>query len=460
MASRGVLGGVLQVEIEAGRHLQAVAEQRLGTEAILDLLAHVGDEVWRLARAEGRGRLELQLRAYGRVVLRRGDGAGAQHLLEHVLLALLGRRHVGVRVVVRRRLRQAGQESRLGQGKLARGLGEVGLRGGLDPVGAVAERDLVQIHLEDLVLGVAARELHGQEGFFDLALGGLFGPQKGVLDELLGDGRRAALGRAGADPLVGGAQHGAGIEAGIVEERGVLGGNGGRAHDGRHLGDGHQRATPAGRVVELLQQGSIAIEDARGLEALAARQRARVGQVARVVGVDAHDGREGERGQEDEEREAGQQQAHSGCGSRSKSCERAIISRMGQPDVAATSFVHPTAEVSPEATLGAGCKVWRQAHIRERATIGASSIIGAGVYVGADVRVGARCKVQNNALLYEGVTLEDGVFVGPQVCFTNDLLPRAVNPDLTLKSADDWEVTPTLVRRARRSGRRAWSSRV
>ena len=54
--------------------------------------------------------------------------------------------------------------------------------------------------------------------------------------------------------------------------------------------------------------------------------------------------------------------------------------------------------------------------------------------------------MQNNALLYEGVTLEDGVFVGPQVCFTNDLLPRAVNPDLTLKSADDWEVAPTLVR--------------
>jgi UDP-2-acetamido-3-amino-2,3-dideoxy-glucuronate N-acetyltransferase len=119
---------------------------------------------------------------------------------------------------------------------------------------------------------------------------------------------------------------------------------------------------------------------------------------------------------------------------------------MGQPNVAAASFVHPTAEVSGEATLAAGCKVWRQAHIRERATIGAGSIIGAGVYVGAGVRVGARCKVQNNALLYEGVSLEDGVFVGPQVCFTNDLLPRAVNPDLTLKAAEDWEVVPTLVR--------------
>jgi acetyltransferase-like isoleucine patch superfamily enzyme len=110
------------------------------------------------------------------------------------------------------------------------------------------------------------------------------------------------------------------------------------------------------------------------------------------------------------------------------------------------TFVHPTAEVSPEATLGEGCRIWRQAHIRENAVVGSGSIIGAGVYVGAAVHLGRNCKIQNNALLYEGLTLEDGVFVGPQVCFTNDFLPRAVNPDLSLKSAEDWEVGQTLVR--------------
>ena len=109
------------------------------------------------------------------------------------------------------------------------------------------------------------------------------------------------------------------------------------------------------------------------------------------------------------------------------------------------TFIHPTAEVSPEAHLGEGCKVWRQVHIRERAHLGPGCIIGAAVYVGADVRLGANCKVQNQALLYEGVELEDGVFVGPQVCFTNDYLPRAVNPDLSLKSADDWHVGRTRV---------------
>jgi acetyltransferase-like isoleucine patch superfamily enzyme len=114
--------------------------------------------------------------------------------------------------------------------------------------------------------------------------------------------------------------------------------------------------------------------------------------------------------------------------------------------VTVSSFIHPTAEVSPRATLGDGCRVWRQVHIREDAVIGAGCIIGAGVYVGAGVRLGRNCKVQNNALLYEGVELEDGVFVGPQVCFTNDFLPRAVNPDLSLKSAEDWHLGQTRVR--------------
>jgi acetyltransferase-like isoleucine patch superfamily enzyme len=110
------------------------------------------------------------------------------------------------------------------------------------------------------------------------------------------------------------------------------------------------------------------------------------------------------------------------------------------------TFIHPTAEVSPDATLGDGCRVWRQVHIREHAVIGEGSIVGAGVYVGEEVRIGRNCKIQNNALLYEGLTLEDGVFVGPQVCFTNDFLPRAVNPDLSLKAAVDWELGKTLVR--------------
>jgi acetyltransferase-like isoleucine patch superfamily enzyme len=101
--------------------------------------------------------------------------------------------------------------------------------------------------------------------------------------------------------------------------------------------------------------------------------------------------------------------------------------------------IHPTAEVSPAAWIGAGASIWHQAQVREGARVGEGCVIGKGVYIGADVHVGANCKVQNYSCVYEGTVLEDGVFVGPEVVFTNDRYPRAINPDGTLKSADDWE---------------------
>lgn len=109
-------------------------------------------------------------------------------------------------------------------------------------------------------------------------------------------------------------------------------------------------------------------------------------------------------------------------------------------------YVHPTAEVSPDAHIGAGTRIWRQAHVREHASIGETCNIGKGVYIECHVRIGSNVKIQNHVSIFEGVTLEDGVFVGPHVCFTNDLAPRAITPDGQLKSADDWQITPTLVK--------------
>jgi UDP-2-acetamido-3-amino-2,3-dideoxy-glucuronate N-acetyltransferase len=109
-------------------------------------------------------------------------------------------------------------------------------------------------------------------------------------------------------------------------------------------------------------------------------------------------------------------------------------------------FIHPTAEVSPEAHIGAGTRIWRQVQVREHAWIGESCNIGKGVYIDAHVRIGSYVKIQNHVSVFEGVTLEDGVFIGPHVCFTNDMFPRAITPDGKLKSADDWEITPTLVK--------------
>jgi acetyltransferase-like isoleucine patch superfamily enzyme len=108
--------------------------------------------------------------------------------------------------------------------------------------------------------------------------------------------------------------------------------------------------------------------------------------------------------------------------------------------------LHPTADVSPHAIIGEGTRVWSYVQIRERAVIGRNCIIGRNCYIEFDVRVGDNVKIQNNASLYVGLTVEDGVFIGPHVVFTNDKLPRAINPDGSLKSAADWHIGATLVR--------------
>ena len=109
--------------------------------------------------------------------------------------------------------------------------------------------------------------------------------------------------------------------------------------------------------------------------------------------------------------------------------------------------IHPTADVSERARLGDGSSVWHQAQIREDASIGDNCIIGKGVYVDIGVSIGNNVKIQNYVSVYNGVSLEDGVFVGPHVCFTNDIRPRAINPDGSLKAANDWIVSKTLVKR-------------
>lgn len=108
--------------------------------------------------------------------------------------------------------------------------------------------------------------------------------------------------------------------------------------------------------------------------------------------------------------------------------------------------IHLTAEVSPDANIGAGTRIWGWAQIREGAKIGEHCNIGKGVYVDFDVRIGSRCKIQNNASIFHGARLEDGVFVGPHACLTNDRLPRAITPQGELKGAEDWEVGSILLR--------------
>lgn len=109
-------------------------------------------------------------------------------------------------------------------------------------------------------------------------------------------------------------------------------------------------------------------------------------------------------------------------------------------------IVHSTAEVSPRAQIGDGTRIWHFVQVREGVNIGQNCIVGKDVYIDFDVSIGDNVKIQNSSLVYHGVTIEDGVFVGPRVCLTNDRRPRAITPDGQLKGNDDWEVGPILIR--------------
>lgn len=109
------------------------------------------------------------------------------------------------------------------------------------------------------------------------------------------------------------------------------------------------------------------------------------------------------------------------------------------------NMIHPSAEVSLNATIGPGTRIWHEAQIREGVIIGENCIVGKDVYIDFDVVVGNNVKIQNGALLYHGLTIEDGVFIGPQACMTNDLYPRAITSDGNLKATDDWIVGSTRI---------------
>lgn len=106
----------------------------------------------------------------------------------------------------------------------------------------------------------------------------------------------------------------------------------------------------------------------------------------------------------------------------------------------ASVSVHPSAIVDDGAVIGSDTRIWHWVHVCASAAIGSGCSIGQGVFVGPKVRVGDRVKVQNNVSIYEGVTLEDEVFCGPSMVFTNVMNPRAA---VERKN----EFRPTLVRK-------------
>lgn len=103
-------------------------------------------------------------------------------------------------------------------------------------------------------------------------------------------------------------------------------------------------------------------------------------------------------------------------------------------------FAHPTAFVDENVQIGEKTKIWHFSHILSGSIIGANCNVGQNVVIGPDAVIGARCKIQNNVSVYKGVTLEDGVFCGPSMVFTNIYNPRA-----EIGKMD--QVRPTLVKK-------------
>ncbi|OPY92779.1 MAG: UDP-2-acetamido-3-amino-2,3-dideoxy-D-glucuronate N-acetyltransferase [Syntrophaceae bacterium PtaU1.Bin231] len=114
----------------------------------------------------------------------------------------------------------------------------------------------------------------------------------------------------------------------------------------------------------------------------------------------------------------------------------------GQASEPSAHFAHETAVVDEGCHIGAGTKIWHFSHVLKGSRIGENCNIGQNVVIGPDVTIGRGCKIQNNVSVYKGVTLEDGVFCGPSVVFTNIINPRAeiskmdqVRPSLVKKGA-------------------------
>jgi acetyltransferase-like isoleucine patch superfamily enzyme len=117
--------------------------------------------------------------------------------------------------------------------------------------------------------------------------------------------------------------------------------------------------------------------------------------------------------------------------------------------------ISSSVSLGEEVFISDSAKIWDYVQIRDKAKIGEGVIIGRGSYIGTGVKVANNCKIQNYALLYAPAVLEQGVFVGPSVVFTNDRNPRAVTPDFKIKNTDDWEPVGVYVKEGASIGARS-----
>jgi len=112
------------------------------------------------------------------------------------------------------------------------------------------------------------------------------------------------------------------------------------------------------------------------------------------------------------------------------------------------SFIHPTSIIDTGSSIGDGTKVWHFCHVMGSASIGTNCVLGQNVYIDAEVKIGNGVKIQNNVSVYKGVVIEDDVFLGPSMVFTNVINPRSF---IERKN----EMRPTIVKKGASIGANA-----
>ena len=113
------------------------------------------------------------------------------------------------------------------------------------------------------------------------------------------------------------------------------------------------------------------------------------------------------------------------CIVRIQSGEKDLKPSRAEAESGAPAFIHESSVVDDNCQIGEGTKIWHFSHVLGNTQIGRNCNIGQNVSIGPDVVIGKGCKIQNNVSVYKGVTLEDGVFCGPSMVFTNIINPRA-----------------------------------
>ena len=219
-----VFGVALQAGVERGPHHEGAVGDRAweGVDELLHLVEGPVEVIVRralVAAVDRAGRI-----AAGAEHLALGHEPGFDQVVEHDVGAAAGRRQVDVRRELGRRLEQSREHRRLGEIDVARRLAEVEVRRRVDAEGAAAHIGAVEVELEDLVLGEARFEPQGEERLLDLALDGALVAQEQVLGELLGDRGAALDDAAGARIGHDGAERAGDVDAEMLVEAPVLGG--------------------------------------------------------------------------------------------------------------------------------------------------------------------------------------------------------------------------------------------